>query len=50
MLQNAKVTAFTTSEVLRENYQQDGGERGRWAGGMGLVKLLLVVNPKSKIL
>ena len=35
MLQNAKVTAFTVFELLKENQQ---GERG--AGGGGGVKLL----------
>ena len=28
MLQNARVTAFTVSELLRENQQDGGGGRG----------------------
>ena len=29
MLQNARVTAFTVSELFRENQQQRGGAEGR---------------------
>ena len=40
MLQNAKVTAFTVSALLRENQQEWGG-----AGGGGGVLGLSIVSP-----
>ena len=41
MLQNAKVTAFTVFELLKENQQ---GERGAGGGGVKLLPYQIRVN------
>ena len=35
MLQNSRVTAFTVSELLRENQYKQGGGGKVWGGGGG---------------
>ena len=42
MLQNARVTAFTVSELLRERKQGEG-----WGGGVKLPPLRLGLRPKK---